>query len=91
MSSLSEMNIKAVLGERLDLSVPPKIVHNADGTKERVVQTQSGKELHAGLVVRHHSVHLRIPLKSVPCTAVVHRTTPQHRPPAGGDPGRHHR
>ncbi|KIP04635.1 hypothetical protein PHLGIDRAFT_25487 [Phlebiopsis gigantea 11061_1 CR5-6] len=51
MSSLSEMNVKAVLGERLDLSVPPKIVHIADGTKERVVKTQSGRELHAGLVL----------------------------------------
>ena len=57
MSSLSEMNIKAILGERLDLSAPPKVIHNPDGTTERVVRTQSGKELHAGLVVRSRSTY----------------------------------
>ena len=51
------MNIKAILGERLDLSAPPKVIHNPDGTTERVVRTQSGKELHAGLVVRSRSTY----------------------------------
>lgn len=51
MSTLSELNVNVVLGERLDLSAPPKLVVNENGVPERIARTQSGKELHAGVVV----------------------------------------
>ncbi|KAI0338798.1 iron uptake cluster protein [Trametopsis cervina] len=51
LSTLTGMGVKVVLGERLDLSSPPKVTTNAEGQPERVVRTQSGKELQAGLVL----------------------------------------
>ena len=46
------MGIDVILGERLDLSSPPKEIVNEDGSLEKVVRTVSGREIHAGLVVR---------------------------------------
>lgn len=46
------MGIDVILGERLDLSAPPKETVNEDGKLEKVVRTVSGREIHAGLVVR---------------------------------------
>ena len=51
VSTLAEMNVNTLLGERLDLASPAKTVVNKDGTTERVVRTQSGKEIQAGIVV----------------------------------------
>ncbi|GJE90645.1 hypothetical protein PsYK624_067890 [Phanerochaete sordida] len=51
MTTLSERNVKVVLGERLDLSAPPKTVVSENGVTERVARTQSGKELQAGVVL----------------------------------------
>jgi apoptosis-inducing factor 2 len=52
VSTLLEMNVQTILGERLDLAAPPKTVVNDEGVPERVVRTQSGKEIQAGVVVR---------------------------------------
>jgi hypothetical protein len=52
LSALKELNIETILGERLDLASLPKTVVNDKGVSEKVVRTQSGKEINAGLVVR---------------------------------------
>lgn len=51
LSSLTAMGVDVILGERLDLSSPPKEVVNEDGVPERVARTQSGREIQAGVVV----------------------------------------
>lgn len=51
MKSMSEFNITTILGERLNTTLPPKIITLPDGTSERVVQTESGREIHASVVV----------------------------------------
>ena len=51
-SSLDLLNVKTILGERLDMSSlcqPP--FTNAKGEQLRTVRTQSGKELTTNLVV----------------------------------------
>ncbi|EKM51005.1 uncharacterized protein PHACADRAFT_187619 [Phanerochaete carnosa HHB-10118-sp] len=50
ITTLSELNIKVILGERLDLSAPPKIVVNESGMEERIARTRSGRALHTGVV-----------------------------------------
>ena len=51
-ATLRDMGVEIILSERLDMSIPSKIVKNKRGVNEHVVHTQSGKELHAELLVR---------------------------------------
>ncbi|OCH85873.1 iron uptake cluster protein [Obba rivulosa] len=52
LSSLSTLNIDTVLGERLDLESArtPKVI-SVNGQIERVVRTESGREIHASMVL----------------------------------------
>lgn len=51
LSTLSSLNVNFILGERLDLGFTGKTVINEQGKPERIVRTQSGREIRAELVV----------------------------------------
>ncbi|KAI0086027.1 hypothetical protein BDY19DRAFT_895578 [Irpex rosettiformis] len=51
LSTLTGMGIDVILGERLDLASPPKETMSEDDVPERIVRTQSGREIQAGLVL----------------------------------------
>lgn len=71
LSSLTAMGVDVILGERLDLSSPPKEVVNEDGVLERVARTQSGREIQAGVVVciTHPELALKSHMPSYSCYA----------------------
>ncbi|CAL1702880.1 unnamed protein product [Somion occarium] len=51
LSTLFSLNVTTILGERLDLNYPGKIVVNEHGIPERMVRTLSGREIRAELVL----------------------------------------
>ncbi|TCD67840.1 hypothetical protein EIP91_011902 [Steccherinum ochraceum] len=51
MGALSSLNVTTILGDRLDLSGPPRSERNKDGILEHVVRTVSGREIRASVVL----------------------------------------
>ncbi|TCD71952.1 hypothetical protein EIP91_000084 [Steccherinum ochraceum] len=51
MSAMSSLNVNTILGDRLDLSGPPKSERNKDGILEHIVRTVSGREIRASVVL----------------------------------------
>ena len=78
LSHISDLGIRVILGERLDLStVSPSAL--ADVTKEHVLRTLAGREIHAGLVVRFASGSFRSRQILDTASALVHRSAAEHR------------
>ncbi|KAI0804792.1 iron uptake cluster protein [Irpex lacteus] len=75
LSSLTAMGVDVILGERLDLSSPPKEVVNEDGVLERVARTQSGREIQAGVVL--------LCTGQIPNTALMRSVIPESIVPDG--------
>ena len=51
VSALESLNVKTILGERLDMSSFAKTSVDRRGRTVRTVKTQSGREISAGIVV----------------------------------------
>ncbi|KAF7794141.1 hypothetical protein EIP86_005272 [Pleurotus ostreatoroseus] len=79
VSALESLNVKTVLGERLDMSSMVKTSEDKRGRTVRTVKTQSGKEISAGIVL--------LCTGQTPNTGLVQSFLPDSIVPAGPSQG----